>query len=644
MCNTFFYTIDLTIYLLCSFGVANLVKTKTQSDQSSINVLHVDDEQGFLDTSKKILELQGQLKVTSASSVTEGLKLVKKENFDVIVSDYEMPETNGLEFLKIIRDQDKEIPFLLFTGKGREEVAINALNLGADGYLNKFGSPETVYGELVHAIQRASKLKKQQIELIKSEERYRTVVENANQAILLFQNGYYRFANKKAVELSGYTIEELLSISPLSLVHPDDIDHVSQLTIKYQQLRKKGSKVPQEEKFRFITKKGKTKWVHLKTILVRWEGKTAALNFFTDITKEKKTEEALHESQKRHQLINETITDAIFIQDMNLRVTYVSPSVKTLSGYTSEEVMNLKTEDFMTPESYARGVSDFVNALNLGKQGKDSEIPLTVYEYIRKDGSTFWGELRTNLIRDDKGNLIGLQGTLRDITERKQSEFAMKDAMARLELLNEKLEVVSKLTRHDSRNKLAAILNNIYLAKQEIPENSNISKYFTAIESATDQLEKIFEFSKIYEVLGTEKIATINVKEKIDEAVLLANKTSEIIIENKCNNLTVKADSLLRQLFYNLLDNSLQHGEHVTKIKVYYKNGKENTLLFYEDDGIGIPEHEKEIIFKEGYGKGTGYGLFLIQKICEVYGWTIKEEGEQGKGAKFIITIPKIDN
>jgi signal transduction histidine kinase len=64
--------------------------------------------------------------------------------------------------------------------------------------------------------------------------------------------------------------------------------------------------------------------------------------------------------------------------------------------------------------------------------------------------------------------------------------------------------------------------------------------------------------------------------------------------------------------------------------------------LVYEDDGVGIPKAEKEKIFREGYGKGTGYGLFLIKRMCEVYGWTIRETGKQGKGAQFTITIPKV--
>jgi len=81
--------------------------------------------------------------------------------------------------------------------------------------------------------------------------------------------------------------------------------------------------------------------------------------------------------------------------------------------------------------------------------------------------------------------------------------------------------------------------------------------------------------------------------------------------------------------------------EKVTQIRVRCKEGKDQLTLVYEDDGVGIAEDEKEMIFKEGYGKGTGYGLYLIRKICEAYGWTIHETGVPGKGAQFTMTIPK---
>ena len=112
---------------------------------------------------------------------------------------------------------------------------------------------------------------------------------------------------------------------------------------------------------------------------------------------------------------------------------------------------------------------------------------------------------------------------------------------------------------------------------------------------------------------------------------------------NCCSGLYVMADSLLRQILYNLIDDSLKHGEKVTRIKVYYEEKSEQLNLVYQDNGIGIPENEKELSFKEGYGKHTGYGLYLIRKICEVYGWTITETGNYGECVKFVMRIPKFD-
>ena len=103
------------------------------------------------------------------------------------------------------------------------------------------------------------------------------------------------------------------------------------------------------------------------------------------------------------------------------------------------------------------------------------------------------------------------------------------------------------------------------------------------------------------------------------------------------------ADSFLRQMFYNFIDNTRKYGEKATTIKVYCEQEDSDGLrLVYEDDGVGISEENKSKLFNEGFSTGgsTGFGLFLIKKMMDVYGWSITEEGEPGKGAKFVITIP----
>ena len=152
----------------------------------------------------------------------------------------------------------------------------------------------------------------------------------------------------------------------------------------------------------------------------------STLNIMLEITNYKKIEEALKESEKKYRLIAENVTDVIFRQDMNLNIIYVSPSAAHLFGYSIKEAPKLKTKDFMTPDSFKRAIDSFQKEAALAKEKKNTDIPLMEYEYVRKDGSTFWGELKVTFLRDSKDCLVGVQGILRDISDRKKVEEKLK--------------------------------------------------------------------------------------------------------------------------------------------------------------------------------------------------------------------------
>jgi len=201
------------------------------------------------------------------------------------------------------------------------------------------------------------------------------------------------------------------------------------------------------------------------------------------------------------------------------------------------------------------------------------------------------------------------------------------------------------LTRHDVRNKLSTIIGNAYLLKNRLAGDSSALDRLRELETAVHQTVRILDFARTYEMLGAEELVYIDVEKKINEAVSLFSGLNNVKVTNDCHGLKVLADSLLRQLFYNLIDNSLKHGEKTTQIRIHCEKTEANQLkLTYEDDGVGIPEDIRQKLFTEGFttGQGSGYGLYLIKKMVEVYGWTIQETGEKGKtGARFIITIPK---
>ena len=117
--------------------IAEVIDLAPLKQKGVIQVLHVDDDLSFLEISEQIMRDMGNFKIENACCADEALKKLSSGNYDIVISDYEMPQKNGLQLLRELREQKNEIPFILFTGRGREEIAVQALNLGADRYINK---------------------------------------------------------------------------------------------------------------------------------------------------------------------------------------------------------------------------------------------------------------------------------------------------------------------------------------------------------------------------------------------------------------------------------------------------------------------------------------------------------------------------
>ncbi len=136
----------------------------------------------------------------------------------------------------------------------------------------------------------------------------------------------------------------------------------------------------------------------------------------------------LFEEEEKYRLMAENTTDVLFVQDLNLNMVYVSPSVENISGYSVEEVLNMSMKDLMTPESYNKGISSFQRCLKSVMEGHDVVVPTMEYQYICKDGSPRWGELNVTFLRDPEGQPVGVQGIIRDITRRKETEESLQKA------------------------------------------------------------------------------------------------------------------------------------------------------------------------------------------------------------------------
>jgi len=199
--------------------------------QDRIRVLYVDDEPRLLEIGKLFLEGKQEFQVDILASAQNALTSKAIEDCEAIVSDYQMPEMNGIEFLKAVRGRSGDLPFILFTGRGREEVVIEAINNGADFYLQKGGDPTAQFAELAHKIRQAVARRRAELlrvkaeqDLRENEERFRSLIEMSPTGVLVHdQNGKIQYLNPEGLRLArAKSMDDFAAMDVLASIHPDD--------------------------------------------------------------------------------------------------------------------------------------------------------------------------------------------------------------------------------------------------------------------------------------------------------------------------------------------------------------------------------------------------------------------------------------
>ena len=727
--------------------------TDSNADASGgFRVLLVDDDEAFLEISKQILQQENNYQIDTATSVNQATQKLKTKTFDVIVSDYEMPQKTGLDLLNHIKKTQPNTPFILFTGKGREDIAIQALNLGANYYINKHGTPKTVYGELTHAITNLVRARNDDSSLLTSEDENRLLFENSFDGVMLTKpDGSILSANPAACRMLRMSEQEIIKVGRQGIVVKDE-----KLKNALKEREQTGKVVSE---FTFKRKDGSTFVGEASSnLFLSSSGEVKSCLIIRDITQRKKIEVALKKSEELQRAIvaNSPIGIATIAADANF--LSANESFVKILGYSESELRKMDFKDITHPDYLADSIIA-VDNLNAGK------VPFFSLEkkYIRKDGTIIDGKVNVSLIRDEKGKPRLYVISLEDVTSLKKDMLALSESEARfrqliinspdtiylfdnishktqflnrdtflgyprseiegtnsltehiypadkesvlknwydimqgtisgekpieyrlksksgkwewlqsrvnvlqrdgkgkpqlllvslsivterkfdeekLFLFNEKIRVLGSLTRHDVGNKLMTIRNSVYLLRKHVGDDPRVTKYFETIDSAVNSANRLFDFSRVYEKIGAEKPSVVDVGEAFDQAISLIPNLGKIKIINECHNLKVVADSLLVQVFHNLVDNTIKYGGFVSQIKFYFLENDDKKHLIYEDNGEGISFENKSKLFNEGFSTGgsTGLGLSLIKKIVEFYGWTIVEEGEPGEGAKFTLII-----
>jgi len=207
-----------------------------------------------------------------------------------------------------------------------------------------------------------------------------------------------------------------------------------------------------------------------------------------------------------------------------------------------------------------------------------------------------------------------------------------------LEVVNNKLNLLASVTRHDILNQITAISGYLQLLDNECSTNLKVPPYIQSIENAISIIQRQITFTRDYKDLGLKSPEWQRVEEVIQRAVALRPLPRvNLLIET--GHLEIFADPFLEKVFINIFDYSILRGERVTEITVKFNEHNGNGVLLIADNGIGIQASRKERIF-EYSGKEAGFNLFLSREILSITGLSIRELGEEGKGARFEILVP----
>jgi PAS domain S-box-containing protein len=716
----------------------------------TIRVLCVDDESTLLDISTLFLEKSGDFKVTTALCAPDAMQLLDREKFDAIISDYQMPGMDGIQFLVEVRKRFGPIPFILFTGRGREEVVIQTINNGADFYVQKGGEAKSQFVDLSHKVRQAVRRSAAERALRENEIRYRTLFQNASDLIrIVDKNNIIIYESPSSENILGYPEMSLVGKSPLDYVHPDDRDRVMSCMLQIQG-REKTDLVTE---YRIRKENGEYLWVEsvianlfgvegvdgivettrpinerkqIEYILRRseaqlrraeeigrfgsWElrldehrvnasdgaralyglegtqltfeeiqkiplptyrpvldaalrdliagkspynvefkirqrsdgtvldihsiaecdqGKNIVFGVLHDITERKQAEDALRESEEKLRAIFDSTFQFTCLLTLDGIILEANRTALDFAGVRLEDIVNRPFWETAWWGGNAALIRRLKEAIHEAARG----IFVRYETEVRGAGNAiYFHDFSLKPVFNDKGEVSLLLAEARDITESKIAQKELREA-------NDKLALLSNITRHDINNQLVALNAYVELLREKIPDSA-LENYFSGITQASARISTMIQFTKKYNSAGESTPQWQNMRRLVDTAANQVNLRKIPEINDLPPGIEVYADPLIVKVFYNLMENAVRYGGKITVIRFFIEEFAGSHIVVCEDDGDGIPAEDKERIFDWGFGKNTGLGLALSREILGITGITIHETGTPGKGARFEITVP----
>ncbi|WP_436927612.1 response regulator [Halosimplex amylolyticum] len=602
----------------------------------SIQVLHVDDDPDLVELVATVLEREDErLTVETASTVADAIARLDEMEIDCIISDYEMPGRNGLEFLETVRTDRPDLPFILFTGKGSEEIASDAISAGVTDYLQKEIGTEQytlLTNRVINAVERAR--------AEQAEQRQLRAIETAQEGIsILNADGEFIYVNEAYAALYEYDRGEMLG-AHWSLLYPDQDTQSMRETIlpavrangfwrgETTGLRADGNTFIEDHRLA-TTDHGELVCTVLDT---------------TEHRRQKQAIEELH-STARAFIQAETAEEVAEITVRAVRDILGMPA----NGFHRYD----ETDDRLVPVTWTDRTEELVGEPPVFEPGDGiawkafaAGEPL-VYDDIATNDDRYNPDtpIRSQLVIPLDGRGVHLIGSpepaVFDETDVSLAKTVAAHATAALERVerereltrqNERLATFTNIVSHDLRNPLTVAIGRLELAQEacDCPHLADVDQALTRTETLLNDLHAFAQ-------AGTVSLDP----ENVDLTTLcracwghVQTGAATLVIDTQQ---VIHADeSRVQELLENLFCNAVEHGGDAVTITV----GDLEDGFYIADDGPGISDENKDLVFDYGYSTsqdGTGFGLSIVQEIGDVHGWELRVTDSDAGGARFEI-------
>jgi PAS domain S-box-containing protein len=444
------------------------------------------------------------------------------------------------------------------------------------------GNPALVFGTAQDVTERilAGEILKE------SERKYRTLIERANEGIFIIQDEVIPFANPKALEIIGYSADELARKHFLEFVHPDDRED----TMDRYQKRIHGEIIDSVTYSRIIDREGIIHWLEINAVVITWNGRPATLNFVTDITRRKIAEEALRESEKKYRSMIENIHAAVVLHNPDTSIRLINETALDLLGLTYEEAIGRiaphPSWHFLRENGDILPLAEYPVNQVLATQKPLRNLLLGILQPRSQD--MVWVLVNADPESDENGAIIAVLVSFTDITERKRSEAALVESLREKELLLKEIH-------HRVKNNLQTISSILYLQSLTTDNEEQVSLLKDARSRVISMgliHQKLYQSADIAHIPFMDYIRSLI--DFLEESYGVDPEKIHTLVDVRPPNLTMELDTgipcglIINELVTNALKYAF-HGRDSGTIRIGMTLEDQQYILTVSDDGVGIP-------------------------------------------------------